>query len=100
VSEIKAPDQSARDTDAADCTPAPDRAELFQAVAVRTFRNHFALRFPRSLPRKSAPVISATKRATSTIWAYSPLGHSIQALIRRLVVLKLWQARDTFDPAA
>jgi len=30
------------------------------------------------------------------IFATRPLDH---ALIRRLVVLKLWQARDTFDPA-
>ena len=58
-----------------------------------------ALRCPKSLPRKSAPAISATRRATSTTSACSPRRPLDQALIRRLVVLKLWQARDTFDPA-
>jgi hypothetical protein len=37
-----------------------------------------ALRFPRSSPKKSAPVISATRRATSTISACSPRARSIR----------------------
>ena len=54
---------------------------------------------PKSLLIKSAPAISA-KGARDLydlgIYANRPLD---QPLVRRLVVLKLWQARDTFDPA-
>jgi hypothetical protein len=45
----------------------------------------FASRWPKSLLRKSAPVISGTKRATSTISACSPLNRST-----RLASAALW----------
>jgi hypothetical protein len=51
------------------------------------------------LAEKSAPVYQRNKARDIYdlgIFAARPLD---QALIRRLVVLKLWQARDTFDPA-
>jgi hypothetical protein len=54
-----------------------------------------ALPCPKFLPRKSAPAISATIYGRGT-FATRPLDH---ALIRGLVVLKLWQALETFELA-
>jgi len=59
-----------------------------------------ALRCQKSLPRKSAPAISVARRAISLISACSPRDRSTRRSSAAIVVLKLWQARDNFDPRA
>ena len=99
VQRDQAADQPPRNADAADGAPGADRAELFQATAVRAGRNSSALRFAEILAEKIRACYQRNKARDIYdlgIFATRPLD---QALIRRLVVLKLWQARDTFDPA-
>src|SRR5262249_61817755 len=74
--------------------------------------SHSPLSSPLSIPPSSPsyPLHSSSlsfffliirRPPRSTLFPYTTLFRSPlnQALIRRLVVLKLWQARDTFDPA-
>ncbi|MGA7924397.1 MAG: nucleotidyl transferase AbiEii/AbiGii toxin family protein [Candidatus Sulfotelmatobacter sp.] len=90
--------QTARNPDAAHRTTAADRSELFQVSAVCA-NGH---RLPGSGRNPAEKICACYQRNKARdIWdlgvfATGPLD---QVLIRRLVVLKLWQARDTFDPA-
>jgi hypothetical protein len=75
-----------------------DRTELFQGSCLLCPRALHAWRWPKSLPKRSAPSYQRNKARDIYdlgIFATRPLDH---ALIRRLVVLKLWQARDVFHP--
>ena len=92
----QAPDQPARDADAADGAPPTDRTELFQISAFWP-RELTCLALPEILAEKIRACYQRNKARDIYdlgTFATRPLDHP---LLRRLVVLKLWQARDAFD---